>query len=116
MSVDAPKLTRLCGADELEENEVLQVELEDIQPLAVYRLSDGYFVTDDTCTHGAASLSDGEIEDGEIECPFHSGCFDIRTGRATEHPCTIPIKTYPVTICDGDIFTDLTEGRIMDNE
>ena len=111
MSVDAQKLTRLCGADELEENEVLQVELEGISPLAVYRLSDGYFVTDDTCTHGAASLSDGEIEDGEIECPFHSGCFDIRTGRATEHPCTIPIKTYPVILNGDGIFVDLSAGR-----
>ena len=114
MSVDAQKLTRLCCVDDLEENEVLQVELEGIAPLAVYRLSDGYFVTDDTCTHGAASLSDGEIEDGEIECPFHSGCFDIRTGRATEHPCTIPIKVYSVSLSDGGVFVDLSAGHLAD--
>jgi len=114
MSADGENLTRLCGADDLEENEVLQVELGDMSPLAVYRLSDGYFVTDDTCTHGNASLSDGEIEDGMVECPFHAGCFDIRTGKASEHPCTIPIKVYSVTLSDGGVFVDLSAGHFAD--
>ena len=38
-------------------------------------------MTDDICTHGNASSSEGEIEEGKVYCPFHDGAFDIRTGK-----------------------------------
>jgi len=73
--------TKLLLSSELKENEVLQVEIIGRPPIAVYNLCGQFFATDDTCTHGDASLSEGEIEEGEIYCPFHDGAFDIRTGK-----------------------------------
>jgi nitrite reductase/ring-hydroxylating ferredoxin subunit len=55
-------------------------------------------VTDDHCTHGPGSLSDGYLDGFEIECDFHNGKFDIRTGEVTAPPCMIPVKTYKVII------------------
>jgi nitrite reductase/ring-hydroxylating ferredoxin subunit len=66
------------------------------------RIADGYFATADLCTHGAACLSEGDIENDEIVCPFHGGTFDIKTGEATAAPCVIPVETYAVVV-DGDI-------------
>lgn len=50
----------------------------------------------DTCSHGMASLSDGEVEDGKIFCPFHGGSFDLSTGQPVDRPCTIPVKRFAV--------------------
>jgi p-cumate 2,3-dioxygenase ferredoxin subunit len=81
---------------------VRQVRLPNGEMIALYRIADGYFATADLCTHGAACLSEGDIENDEIVCPFHGGTFDIKTGEATAAPCVIPVETYAVVV-DGDI-------------
>ncbi len=53
--------TELLLSSELKENKVLQVELTGRPPIALYNLGGQVFATDDTCTHGNASLSEGEI-------------------------------------------------------
>lgn len=97
---------RLCASAELPEGEVRQVDLGDGRVLAVYRVDGQVFATDDLCSHGDASLADGEIEDGQIVCPYHMGKFDIRTGEATGAPCSIAIRTYRVSEQDGLIRLD----------
>lgn len=92
---------RLCRASDVPSCEVRRVELEDGRNIALYHLDDGFFATDDLCSHGEAFLSDGEIEDDQIICPYHMGAFDIRTGEATMAPCHISIRTYRV-VEDGD--------------
>jgi naphthalene 1,2-dioxygenase ferredoxin component len=66
--------------------------------IAFYKLEGTVFATDNTCTHGAARLSDGFLEGNEIECPLHQGRFDVCTGKAMCAPLTDDIKTYPVKI------------------
>lgn len=100
---------RIFPVSELKENEVRQVELSDRPPIAVYNLGGELFATDDTCTHGNASLSEGEIEEGEIYCPFHDGAFDIRTGQATGAPCSVPVQTYQLRVDDNSVFLLLDE-------
>lgn len=38
-------------------------------PVAVFRQGEGLYALHDLCTHGAAKLSDGWVEDGCVECP-----------------------------------------------
>ena len=95
---------KLFLASELEVNEIRQVELDAREPIAVYNLDGEYFATDDTCTHGNASMAEGDIDGSEVYCPFHMGAFDIRTGEATVAPCSIPLKTYEIVIEDGYLF------------
>jgi nitrite reductase/ring-hydroxylating ferredoxin subunit len=98
-------LVRLCGSDEVAAESVIAVDVAGFDPLAVYRLADGkVYVTDDTCTHGAASLADGFVDGDEIECPLHAGRFCIRNGEATEEPCEEPLRTYEAVEQDGAIF------------
>lgn len=85
----------------------MQLDVDDRDPIAVYRLADGYYATDNLCTHGAAYLSEGEVEGDEIYCPFHAGAFDIRSGEPVAAPCVIPLKTYPVTVDNDQVFVDV---------
>lgn len=95
---------RLCATADIAEGEVIRVDLEDGRALAVYHYESAYYATDDLCTHGDASLAEGEIEDGTILCPFHMGSFDIRTGEAVASPCYIPLKTYQIERRGDAIF------------
>jgi len=70
----------------------------DGKDIAFYEVEGEVFATDNTCTHGAARLSDGFLEGREIECPLHQGRFDVCTGKAQCAPLTDDIKTYPVKI------------------
>jgi nitrite reductase/ring-hydroxylating ferredoxin subunit len=99
-------LIRLCDSDAVGPGTALAVNAPGVvEPLAVYRLAGGeVYVTDDTCTHAAASLADGFIDGDEIECPLHAGRFCIRDGRATEEPCEEPLRTYEAVEQDGGIF------------
>jgi carbazole 1,9a-dioxygenase ferredoxin component len=100
----------LCLATEVPPGQAKRVLLDGYPPLAVFNLNGTFHVIDDTCTHGAASLSEGEIEDGEIECPYHFGRFDIRTGRAVLAPCTVSLQVYKIFV-DGDmIMLDASTG------
>ena len=69
--------------------------------IALYSVDGAVYATDNLCTHGNARLCDGFIEGLEIECPFHQGRFDLRTGEPTCAPATEPLKIWPVKI-DGD--------------
>src|SRR5205809_1052991 len=98
-------LLQLCPAADVPEGGALKVELDGLI-LAVFHLGERYYVTDDTCTHGPGSLSEGEIDGEIVECNFHQGCFHIPTGRVEAPPCMIPLKTYNVQVVDGKVFIE----------
>ncbi|MCC2597214.1 non-heme iron oxygenase ferredoxin subunit [Pusillimonas sp. MFBS29] len=76
------------------------------EAVCLYKLDDTVHATQDRCTHGQASLAEGYIEDGLIECPLHQGCFDIRTGAAVTAPCKEPIRVYPVKVEGDTIYVE----------
>jgi nitrite reductase/ring-hydroxylating ferredoxin subunit len=101
-----PARIRLCAADEVAGGGTLKVEHGDLV-LAVYNVDGEFFVTDDACTHGPGSLSEGELYGDVIECNFHGGQFNVRTGEVAGPPCMEPVKTYKVSVEDGDIFIEV---------
>jgi nitrite reductase/ring-hydroxylating ferredoxin subunit len=98
------RVDRLCGVDEVPEGEAKKVKVDGRPPLAVFKIDGAFHVIDDTCTHGMASLSEGFVEDGIVECPWHGGAFDIRTGAPVRHPCVVALRSYVVEIRDGAVF------------
>jgi nitrite reductase/ring-hydroxylating ferredoxin subunit len=102
--MDGRMMLRLCAVADVPIGEIRRFEKPDGRALAVYNVGGKIFVTDDLCTHGDASLSEGEIEDGNVVCPYHLGKFDIRSGTATGAPCSISLRIYDVTIDGGDVL------------
>lgn len=98
---------RVCGVRDLGSGRIVQVEIDGRAPVAVYQLDDGIYCTDDTCTHEDAPLSSGEIDGDCVVCPFHLGAFNIKTGEAVRAPCSVDLRTYPVTIVGDDVFVGL---------
>jgi nitrite reductase/ring-hydroxylating ferredoxin subunit len=104
--MSATKRIELCSADEVAPGAALKVETAGLT-LAVFNVGGEFFVTDDLCTHGPGSLSEGYLEDDVIECNFHNGQFNVRTGEVVSPPCMVPIKTYPVLVVDGKVTIEV---------
>jgi nitrite reductase/ring-hydroxylating ferredoxin subunit len=48
----------------------------------------GLVATDDRCPHMSAPLSLGRLDDCVVDCPLHSGRFDLTTGGIVQFPTT----------------------------
>ena len=98
---------RVAASDDIGTEEILGVEI-DGHEVALYRLADGaLYATDGICTHGAARLAEGWLEDNCVECPLHAGRFDVRTGRAMCEPVEEDVRTFAVKEENGEIFVEL---------
>lgn len=102
---ESPARIDLCSIDDVAPGSVRKVEAEGLT-LAVYNVEGEFFVTDDLCTHGPGSLSEGYLDGHVIECDFHNGAFDIRTGEVVAPPCMIPLKTYKVVVENGRVMIE----------
>ena len=98
-----------CSTTDLEADNMFRFDPPGRPPIAIFLLDGEYYATDDTCTHGQASLVEGFIEDGSVYCPFHEGAFDIKTGKPTAPPCVAPVRSYPVVVEGEQIFLEIAE-------
>ncbi len=96
----------LIGIDAVDPGSAVQVVAKGLT-LAVFRVGDAFYVTDDHCTHGPGLLHEGCLTGFEIECDFHQGSFDIRTGEVIEPPCTVPLKVYTTIVRDGRVMIEI---------
>ena len=74
------------------------------EPVCLYNLDGEIFASHDVCTHGNANLSEGFVVNGHIECPFHQGKFDIRSGAPTAPPCFEPVRVWQPEVVNGELF------------
>lgn len=99
-----PTLIPLARADDVWEGAIHPAALPDGRKLALYQYEGCFYATDDTCTHGAASLAeDGSVDGPHVECGWHNGRFDLRTGEACAMPCSEPLQSWPVQVVRGQV-------------
>ena len=106
----------VCKEDDLPVGGMKVVRI-DGKGVLVYRLDDGFYATQSSCTHMFAPLSRGKIVDGcKVQCPLHRARFDIRSGEVVDWANFPPgvqllnavrgekaLKTYPVTVVKGEV-------------
>jgi len=102
----AENVVRVCAQADVGPDSVQAFEVGD-RRLAVFNLGGQFYVTDDECTHAAASLAEGMLEDGVIECSLHFGAFDVKTGEVKSPPCSLALRTYQVVLQGDDVCVDL---------
>ncbi|MBV9292795.1 MAG: non-heme iron oxygenase ferredoxin subunit [Frankiales bacterium] len=99
---------RACAAADLTDESAIALEIDGV-PVCVVKSEGQVFAISDICSHADVALSDGEVDNGTIECWLHGSRFDLRTGRPTGLPANQPVPTYPVKIDGDDIFVALKE-------
>jgi nitrite reductase/ring-hydroxylating ferredoxin subunit/uncharacterized membrane protein len=79
----------------------------------VSRQTDGVKVIADRCSHRGASLSDGEISNGCVTCPWHGSRFDLSSGQVRRGPAVVAQPTYQTSEADGYLQIRRDEPRSL---
>jgi 3-phenylpropionate/trans-cinnamate dioxygenase ferredoxin component len=72
--------------------------------IALFKLEDGIYATENSCSHEYSELSEGIIMGRDVYCPKHGSRFDIPTGAVRDLPATRPVKTYEVKVEEGVVY------------
>ncbi len=99
---------RACAENELEEGKVKTIEIKE-RPIAVARYQGKIYAVDNICTHDGGHLGEGNVIQGQIQCPRHGARFDLATGLVTRMPAVFGINTYEVKIEDGQVYVAVPE-------
>jgi len=99
-------------AESLGDRETLRVEI-DGQVLAIVKLDGDFYAFQEFCTHRFGPLSEGDFEGFNVRCPWHNSCFDVRTGKVTNGPAKVDLKTFKVETHHGKICVGVP--RAMEN-
>jgi cytochrome P450/nitrite reductase/ring-hydroxylating ferredoxin subunit len=89
-------------AGDAPEGALRQVEIEG-RAVCVARTAGGWVAFDDTCTHEACALSDGELDGYVVVCPCHGSEFDVRTGDVLCPPALDPLPIYEAQETGGTL-------------
>jgi len=96
----------LGKVDEVPDGEVRSFDANGV-PVAVANVGGSLFAFGDTCPHRQCSLGEGELEETVIVCPCHGSEFDVKTGEVVNPPATDPVRSYQLTVADGEIQIEI---------
>lgn len=91
----------VARVDEIDDGTAITVDaalIGTVDDIAVFNDGGRFYALDDTCTHEKASLSEGWIEDGVVECPLHAGKFCLGDGEVLSMPATRPVACHRVVV------------------
>ena len=97
-------------ANALEPGETLRAEVHGYV-MSVANVNGEFFAFQDFCTHRFAPLSLGRLADGQVECPWHRSCFDVRTGAVRQGLAKVDLLTFPARVVNGVIEVKVPAQR-----
>ena len=99
--------TKVASLSELSSGEMKMVTVDE-EDILLANVDGTIHAVSDLCSHADASLSDGYIEEGEVECPLHGSRFNLTTGEALNLPADEPLKVYEIKVDCDDILVRTT--------
>ena len=81
--------TPVLPADELPDGGVRRVEVQG-RGILLHRSGGGVQAMEDSCSHAGGPLSEGQLSDGRIVCPWHGSTFRLSDGAVLKGPATFP--------------------------
>jgi 3-phenylpropionate/trans-cinnamate dioxygenase ferredoxin subunit len=96
---------RVCSLADIPVDGALATDI-DGEPVALVRTEGEVFAIADVCSHADVPLSEGEVANCEIECWLHGSRFDLRTGKPTGPPASVPVPVFAVRVDGDDVLVD----------
>jgi nitrite reductase/ring-hydroxylating ferredoxin subunit len=101
------KWVRLAPAEALPYGSAVCVDADGEQ-VAVFHAEGGYRALADRCLHMGGPLSDGDVAEGTVSCPWHGWRYDLGTGARIDRPGQA-VATYRVENRSGWLYLGLLE-------
>ena len=95
-----------CALADVPDGSAVRVEFG-TEPVCVVHTDGEVFAIRDVCSHADVPLSEGEVEGTTVECWLHGSRFDLRTGKPTGLPATVPVPIYETTVEDDQVLVRL---------
>jgi 3-phenylpropionate/trans-cinnamate dioxygenase ferredoxin subunit len=76
-------------------------------PVCLVHAAGTVYALRDECTHESAPLSEGELDDGTIECWLQGSRLELATGRVLSPPATRPVAAFAVRVDAGEVYIHL---------
>ena len=64
------------------------------------------YAFDDTCTHMACSLANGELAGTTVTCACHGSQFDVTSGAVLRGPAQRPVRSRAVQVEGQDLLAE----------
>lgn len=97
---------RVARRDEITDGE-MKVVFDGL--VVVANVAGEYFAFGNICPHAFGPIGEGFLEDHVVECPWHAGQWDVRTGKMLTALATADVPTFEVRLQGDDIEIRVTE-------
>jgi len=98
-----PGFVKVAQVSEIKPGDMMAVEVDNEQVLLA-NVDGNIHAVDDICSHAYASLSEGDLNGEDIECPLHGVTFNVTPGEPLVPPVSEAIRVYKVQIEGDDIL------------
>jgi nitrite reductase/ring-hydroxylating ferredoxin subunit/uncharacterized membrane protein len=92
----------LAPCDELPDGRPVRKIVGEV-PVVAVRTGDQVQVLADRCSHMSGPLSDGELADGCLTCPWHGSIFRLADGSVARGPATAPQPAFQTRVAAGAV-------------
>jgi nitrite reductase/ring-hydroxylating ferredoxin subunit len=101
--VSGPEDWTPVGAEgELNEGFIRRADVEG-RGILLYKESGRIYAIEETCTHAGGPLSEGEVHDGVVTCPWHGSRFRLMDGAVCRGPATFSQPRLQTRIKGGQV-------------
>jgi uncharacterized membrane protein/nitrite reductase/ring-hydroxylating ferredoxin subunit len=97
-------------AEQLGNGETLRVEIDKLV-MTIARIDNQLYAFQEFCTHRFGPLSEGSLHGFNVQCPWHNSCFDVRTGKVTNGPAKVDLKTFKIEKRDSKVGVLVTKDH-----
>lgn len=91
---------KVASVNDVPPGELLMVQV-DGEDVVLANVEGQIFAFGNECTHRGGPLSEGILEGDTVECPWHQGRFNVKTGDVVDAPPESPVPSYQVQV-EGD--------------
>ena len=98
-----PGFVKVAQVGDLAPGEMMAVDVGQ-ERILLANVDGNVHAIEDICSHAYASLSEGDLNGEEVECPLHGSAFNLLTGEAMSPPADESVKVYQLRIEGPDIL------------
>ncbi len=99
------KRVKVENMEDIPEGHGREVTVEG-RKLALFKANGGLYAISNLCLHRGGPLSEGELKDYRVTCPWHGWKYDVRTGAFDIIP-TLKVRAYKVEEKNGELFVEI---------